>query len=241
MPSFSSCSIRHRVLIRNNRVTASSLEDALVVGPREELTLLQNRDKFDLVVVYDQSSKSLDQHLAGESSTIPSSNPLNILVKAIWNDSRAPSSPYVKTLKKAPVLLVGGMDAWKKEIGDIGIARWSESMDSNSGQSRAMGQAVASISSQYPSPTTSSASASVLPSSDGDNAYQLWTPRPRSSTTSTASTLRDIAPTRFFADSGTIPPRLVLSSIILGDLIYVSFEHYLGPKFPEPIAAQTET
>jgi hypothetical protein len=78
------------------------LEDALTVGPQHERTLFCNRDKFDLVVLYDNSSETF-----GSPKT-----PLSVLFAAIYENS------FRKILKKMPMLIVGGLEAWKKDLGE---------------------------------------------------------------------------------------------------------------------------
>ncbi|PCH36193.1 hypothetical protein WOLCODRAFT_51933, partial [Wolfiporia cocos MD-104 SS10] len=64
-------------------------------------SLFSNRDTFDLVVVYDNASESF-----GDVNTPPS-----ILSQAIYE------VVFRKNLKRPQVLLVGGLQAWKKEFG----------------------------------------------------------------------------------------------------------------------------
>ncbi|KAF8448877.1 hypothetical protein L210DRAFT_3388244 [Boletus edulis BED1] len=82
-------------------VTAASLEDSLFVAPREELVLFQNRDKFDLVVLYDTSSETYDV-----------TGPLSAFVRAVDDNV------FRKFLRHVPVLLVGGLQAWKRMFSD---------------------------------------------------------------------------------------------------------------------------
>lgn len=91
------------MLSANDRrsVTAASLEDSLVVAPREEWVLFQNRDKFDLVVLYDASSKTYD-----------ATGPLSAFVQSVFSDA------YRKFLRHTPVLLEGGFQAWKQMFPD---------------------------------------------------------------------------------------------------------------------------
>lgn len=91
------------MLSANDRrsVTATGLEDSLVVAPREEWVLFQNRDKFDLVVLYDTSSETHD--LTG---------PLSAFVRAVFD------SAFRKPLRHTPVLLAGGLQAWKQMFSD---------------------------------------------------------------------------------------------------------------------------
>jgi ubiquitin carboxyl-terminal hydrolase 8 len=116
-------------------VTASSLEDSLHIGPIQERTLFMNRGKFDLVVVYDRSSRTLDAppppapsgHLAFSPITSTSTSKksaLSVLVNTIYpNRGRETTNAFSKKLRNAPVLLVGGMEAWKRDVGDAGIAK----------------------------------------------------------------------------------------------------------------------
>ena len=83
-------------------VTGAAIEDSLHVGPRHEWALFTNREKFDFVVMYDSSSESLGSD----------NSPLLALTCAIYEKE------FRKMLKRMPVLLIGGLDAWKREFGD---------------------------------------------------------------------------------------------------------------------------
>ncbi len=61
-----------------------------------------NRDKFDVIVIYDDFS---------ETPGLPDS-PLSSLVRAIYETA------FRKILKRVPVLLIGGLEAWKREFGE---------------------------------------------------------------------------------------------------------------------------
>lgn len=65
--------------------------------------LFTNRDKFDLVVVYDSDSSTL--------GSLASNSPLSVLVKAIYE------TEFRKILKQVPVLMLGGYEAYKREVG----------------------------------------------------------------------------------------------------------------------------
>lgn len=101
-----------QVLLRSN-VTAEMLEDSMVLAPKEA-PLFNNREKFDLVVVYDQNSQTF-----GSDSSV-----LSILVRAIYEQA------FKKFLKRGPMILVGGMDAWKLEIGESEVIRGEPSSSS---------------------------------------------------------------------------------------------------------------
>ena len=79
----------------------------MVIAPRQEASLFDNRDKFDLVAVYDGSSTSF-----GDAST-----PLSTLVRVINEQA------FRKILKRMPMMLVGGIEAWKREVGETELVR----------------------------------------------------------------------------------------------------------------------
>jgi ubiquitin carboxyl-terminal hydrolase 8 len=86
-------------------VTGTTIEDSLHVGSRHEWALFTNREKFDLVTICDGSSESFG----------PANSPLLALFRAIYENE------FRKMLKRMPVLLVGGFDAWRREFGDDGV------------------------------------------------------------------------------------------------------------------------
>jgi ubiquitin carboxyl-terminal hydrolase 8 len=65
-----------------------------------------NRHKFDLIVYYDQSSTNISLSL---------NEPLRNLKAAIYENE------FSKMLQRVPVMLVGGFDAWVKQIGQKGV------------------------------------------------------------------------------------------------------------------------
>lgn len=92
-------------------VTADMLEDSMVLAPKEA-PLFNNREKFELVVVYDQNSTSFGQQ----------DSPLSILVRTIFTQA------FKKMLKKGPMILVGGIDAWKKDVGEAEVVKGEPSL-----------------------------------------------------------------------------------------------------------------
>ncbi|THV02554.1 hypothetical protein K435DRAFT_345687 [Dendrothele bispora CBS 962.96] len=82
-------------------LTAQKIEDSMIIAPTSESTSFANRNKFELVVLYDQNSTSYES---------PAS-PLSALQSAIAEKE------FRKSLRRMPMLLVGGLDAWKKDIG----------------------------------------------------------------------------------------------------------------------------
>ncbi|KAH9958814.1 hypothetical protein BC827DRAFT_540115 [Russula dissimulans] len=92
--------IEPSVLLREN-VSGQTIEDTLSVAPRDEWVLFCNRDKFDLIAIYDDDSETPG----------PPDAPLARLIRAIYETA------FRKILKRVPVLLIGGLEAWKREFG----------------------------------------------------------------------------------------------------------------------------
>lgn len=85
-------------------LTTEMLDDAMVIAPRQEQSLFANRDKFDLVVVYDQDSTTFK-------------TPINVLLRIINEKA------FKKMLKKMPMMLVGGLDEWKRRFGEEAVVK----------------------------------------------------------------------------------------------------------------------
>ncbi|KAJ8457206.1 hypothetical protein ONZ45_g18404 [Pleurotus djamor] len=105
------------ILLRE-RVTGQTLEDALVVAPAHEGVVFSNREKFDLVVLYDQNSTNFGSQ----------DSPINVLVGAIYEGA------IHKMLRRVPRLLIGGLDQWKAEMGDSWVKRSNDGKHSPSYQ-----------------------------------------------------------------------------------------------------------
>jgi ubiquitin carboxyl-terminal hydrolase 8 len=75
--------------------------------------LFRNRDKFDIIAIYDEASKT------------PGSpdEPISSLIRAIYETA------FRKALKRVPVLLIGGLEAWKREFGDEELEVQEELVD----------------------------------------------------------------------------------------------------------------
>ncbi|KAI0642296.1 cysteine proteinase [Trametes meyenii] len=95
--------IEPSILMRDS-VSGQSIEDALAVGPPDERVCFSNRDKFDLVAMYDDSSETVGE-------------PISTLLKAIYETA------FRKILKNMPMLLIGGLQAWKREFGEAEVIR----------------------------------------------------------------------------------------------------------------------
>jgi len=87
--------------VHAHSVSGESIEGSLTVAPRDELVLFLNRDKFDLIVIYDDASETPG----------PPDAPISNLIRAIYVNA------FRKILKRVPVLLIGGIQAWKRSFG----------------------------------------------------------------------------------------------------------------------------
>ena len=90
-------------------VTAEELEERLIVSPASEQMLFEQRNEFDIVIYYDQETKST-KFLTGS----PNGNEapaLRALHDTIYEFS------YYKQLRRPPVILFGGLDAWVDLVG----------------------------------------------------------------------------------------------------------------------------
>lgn len=94
------------ILSRQN-ISANDIVDSMILAPASERLALERRDDADLIVFYDQDSKSIPQRITGNiQETI-----LFNLRQALVNYS------FPKQLRRTPKLLVGGLDAWVDEMG----------------------------------------------------------------------------------------------------------------------------
>lgn len=81
----------------------------MVINRDPEPLAFAGRHQFDLLVYYDQSSIS------------PTNNgPLRNLHLAIYD------MEFQKKLKRAPMMLIGGFDAWESSIGEKGIHKYDQ-------------------------------------------------------------------------------------------------------------------
>lgn len=83
------------------------IEASQVISPGNEQALFKNRSKFDLIVIYDDESTTF----GGADS------PMSALFRAIFENE------FHRPLKRPPMILVGGLAAWKKEVDDENVLR----------------------------------------------------------------------------------------------------------------------
>ena len=85
-------------------MSADELEDRLVVSPQVEQNLFERRNEFDLVVYYDQETRS-DRFL-DEPPTNHDASTLRAMYDCLYEFN------LDKPLQHPPVLLLGGLEAW---------------------------------------------------------------------------------------------------------------------------------
>ncbi|KAL8832376.1 MAG: hypothetical protein Q9191_000295 [Dirinaria sp. TL-2023a] len=95
-------------------ISAEELEDRLVLSTQSEQTLFERRNEFDLVVYYDQETTS-DRFLNGPPTSSDASA-LRAVHDCLYEFN------YYKQLRRRPVLLLGGLEAWVDLVGSQGLA-----------------------------------------------------------------------------------------------------------------------
>jgi len=95
-------------------MSADELQESLVLSPEPEQILFNQRDEFDLVVYYDQSTGSTDFLKNHEQPRLKA--PLRYLYDTLYEFNQE------KPLRWAPILLIGGMDAWVDLLGGQALA-----------------------------------------------------------------------------------------------------------------------
>ncbi|KAL1610632.1 ubiquitin-specific protease doa4 [Paraconiothyrium brasiliense] len=109
-------------------ISAGQLQDRLVISPDEELALFERRNEFDLVVYYDESTKTnsfLNKYNPNERE-----RPLKQLYEALHEFN------HEKPLQRPPIFLMGGIDAWADLVGSQALKMTSTAALVASGQTR---------------------------------------------------------------------------------------------------------
>ncbi|KAF9466165.1 hypothetical protein BDZ94DRAFT_1188229 [Collybia nuda] len=167
--------IEPSVLYRKE-LSVERLEESMSIAPKHEQGIFANRDKFDLIVVYDEASTSYG----------PKDSPLSVLVRLIGEQA------IQKMLKRMPMLLVGGMEAWRRDIGEAEIIRTGGVLSPEpqksyfTEHSPSLNSLPLSTSPRSKNPFlngTVSVSSSSMSNSPNDP-HQVWTPGPRSDSNS---------------------------------------------------------
>lgn len=117
------------LITRLARITSSALESALSLSPKHEQALFAARNCYDMIVIYDRSSLStpnVEPHSTSSEAQ-----------RVLWNLNNAIyEREFHKHLKRQPVLLKGGWEAWEKYVGVKGIIREGEAPSSTSSSQR---------------------------------------------------------------------------------------------------------
>ncbi|KAK7425845.1 ubiquitin-specific protease doa4 [Neonectria magnoliae] len=113
--SSSTICIEPNILTRDN-ISAEQISESLVLSPNQEESLFEQRDKYDLVVLYDQNSETILK-----SSSNPDELVLASLQRALVDYN------YGRDLKNPPKLLKGGVDAWVDLMGPASLQASTQS------------------------------------------------------------------------------------------------------------------
>jgi ubiquitin carboxyl-terminal hydrolase 8 len=108
--------------------SAEQLQDRLIISPDEELALFERRHDFDLVVYYDESTKTnsfLNKYNPNERE-----RPLKQLYETLHEFN------HDKPLQRPPIFLMGGIDAWAELVGNLALKMSSTAALVASGQTR---------------------------------------------------------------------------------------------------------
>ncbi|KAI1632680.1 hypothetical protein F4809DRAFT_68375 [Biscogniauxia mediterranea] len=98
--------VEPEVLSREN-ISADEIADSMVLAPPKEKLSIEQRDKVDLVVIYDQESTAFPTRITGNSQEM-----------ILYNIREALSQySFSRPLKNPPKLLVGGLAAWVDKLG----------------------------------------------------------------------------------------------------------------------------
>ncbi|CAO3630431.1 unnamed protein product [Mucor fragilis] len=108
--AFKNGCIKHQWIIQvepvvlQHDVMTVKIQESLLQNPEAEQTLFAERARFDLVVYYDQNSKTL------ETAHTPACNMRRVLLSG--------------QLRHPPKMLAGGFDAWISTVGERGVYRF---------------------------------------------------------------------------------------------------------------------
>ncbi|KAF7722685.1 ubiquitin-specific protease doa4 [Apophysomyces ossiformis] len=89
-------------------IEAHIIQKYLSSNPKAEQNLFTERDRFDVIVYYDQNAQSIP--MAGEA--------MRSIKSALYELERQ------KPLRRAPMMLAGGFDTWQSVVGERGIFRF---------------------------------------------------------------------------------------------------------------------
>jgi ubiquitin carboxyl-terminal hydrolase 8 len=108
--------------------SADQLQDRLVISPDEEVAMFDQRDDYDVIVYYDNSTQNAD------FLSKPVRNDTENALKCLYETLHEYNAD--KPLKRPPVFLKGGLDAWVDIVGPQGLKMSTTSALVASGQTR---------------------------------------------------------------------------------------------------------
>jgi ubiquitin carboxyl-terminal hydrolase 8 len=94
-------------------MSAEQLLDSLILSPDEEPQFFEDRDQYDLVVYYDQNTKDISY--LNRAPQNQNEAALRHLFTALQDFNQE------KPLKRSPILLKGGLDAWISILGQTSL------------------------------------------------------------------------------------------------------------------------
>jgi len=86
---------------------------------------------------------------------------------------------FKKNLKHIPVLLVGGLEAWKHDIGEEGMVKEGYKADGTPSETRRSSPGVSDHLISRSTPTSNTPAFGQLPTATIADPHQMWTPPPR--------------------------------------------------------------
>jgi ubiquitin carboxyl-terminal hydrolase 8 len=111
--------------------SAEQLSDRLIISPDEEQAMFERRHEYDVVVYYDNTTMNTD------FLTKPSRNDDEIALKRLYDTLH--EFNVEKPLKRPPILLKGGLDAWIDLVGPQALKMSTTAALIASGQTRPRG------------------------------------------------------------------------------------------------------
>ncbi|KAF7559826.1 hypothetical protein G7046_g4338 [Stylonectria norvegica] len=107
--SSSTICIEPSILLREN-ISADEIYESLVVSPNQEQSLFEQRDKYDLVVFYDQDADQIPKNPRHSDDLV-----LLSLHQALVHFN------YGRELRNSPKMLKGGLNAWVDLMGPASL------------------------------------------------------------------------------------------------------------------------
>lgn len=123
--SSSTICVEASILLRDN-ISAAEITESLVLSPNQEQSQFDQRNKYELVVFYDQDSEEIPRSPRSSDDMVIVS-----LHRALVHFN------YERELKQPPKILKGGLDAWVDLMGSASLQSSSISSSSHTPASRA--------------------------------------------------------------------------------------------------------